>query len=165
MLIHVRCIACCVLMAGAPAFGQAVSGSLLGVVTDNSDSSVPGATVSILEVNTGVSRMANTSESGNYVFPDLAPGTYTVAAPRKERTGLLQMVIPPIEAIATVDVSTSNFEAELGRAIGAVTNVILKSGTNTFHGAGYEFLKNSALNARNFFDPAIGHVAYNYFGG
>jgi hypothetical protein len=82
-----------------------------------------------------------------------------------ERTGLLQVLVPPVEAIQVVDVSTSNFEAELGRAAGANTNVMLKSGTNEFHGAGYEFLRNSAMNARNFFDPSVGHLAYNYFGG
>src|SRR5205807_3836565 len=70
-----------------------------------------------------------------------------------------------IEAIQTVDVSTSNFEAELGRASGANTNVILKSGTNQFHGGAYEFLRNSELNARSFFDTSVGHLAYNYFGG
>ena len=43
--------------------------------------------------------------------------------------------------------------------------MILKSGTNEFHGAAYEFLHNSDLNARNFFDASVGHLAYNYFGG
>jgi Carboxypeptidase regulatory-like domain len=62
-----------------------------------------------------------------------------------ERTGLLQVYIPPIEAIQTVDVTTSNFDAELGRADGAVTNVILKSGSNEFHGAAYEINRISAL--------------------
>ncbi|MDQ1468894.1 MAG: hypothetical protein QOJ99_374, partial [Bryobacterales bacterium] len=82
-----------------------------------------------------------------------------------ERTGLLQVLVPPIEAIQTVDVSTSNFNAELGRASGAVTNVILKSGSNTLHGGLYEFMQNSRLNARNFFDASVGHRVYNYFGG
>src|SRR6266566_4876118 len=82
-----------------------------------------------------------------------------------ERTGLLQILIPPLEAIQTVDVSTSNYDAELGRASGAVTNVILKSGTNNYHGALYEFARNSYFNARNFFDKSVGHLAYNYFGG
>jgi len=82
-----------------------------------------------------------------------------------ERTGLLQIIVPPIEAIQTVDVSTSNFEAELGRASGAVTNVILKSGGNQIHGSAYEFFQNSDLNARSFFNPSVGHLAYNYFGG
>ncbi len=82
-----------------------------------------------------------------------------------ERTGLLQYLVPPLEAIQTVDVTTSNFEAELGRAAGAVTNVILKSGTNSVHGAAYEFFQNTALNARNFFDARVGAIRYNYFGG
>jgi hypothetical protein len=82
-----------------------------------------------------------------------------------ERTGLLQVLIPPIEAIQTVDVSTSNHDAELGRASGAVTNVILKSGTNQLHGSAYEFLQNSAFDARSFFAPSLGHQAYNYYGG
>ena len=82
-----------------------------------------------------------------------------------ERTGLLQIYVPPVEAIETVDVATSNFEAELGRASGANTNVVLKSGTNQLHGAAYEFLRNNVLNARNFFDKSVGHLAYNYIGG
>jgi hypothetical protein len=82
-----------------------------------------------------------------------------------ERTGLLQIVIPPAEAIASVDISTNNFEAELGRATGAVTNVTLKSGTNQFHGSAFEFLQNSAVNARSYFGGPLGHLSYNYFGG
>src|SRR5438105_4073862 len=86
-----------------------------------------------------------------------------------ERTGLLQIYIPPAEAIQTVDVSTSNYTAEFGRAGGAVTNVILKSGTNDFHGAAYEFNRISALAAVPFFqDTRITPKApttYNYYGG
>jgi len=82
-----------------------------------------------------------------------------------ERTGLLQVLIPPQEAIQTVDVSTSNFEAELGRATGGVTNVFLKSGSNQFRGELYEFNRVSALSTRNFYDAARSHFTYNYFGG
>ncbi len=82
-----------------------------------------------------------------------------------ERTGLLQVLIPPQEAIQTVDISTSNFEAELGRATGGVINVFLKSGTNQIHGSAYEFNRVSALAARNWYDTARGHFTYNYFGG
>src|SRR5260370_33713723 len=80
-----------------------------------------------------------------------------------ERTGLLQTLIPPLEAIQTVDVSTSNYDAELGRASGAVVNVILKSGANNYHGAAYEFVRNNYFNPRNYFDQSVGHIAYNYF--
>src|SRR2546427_2596925 len=83
-----------------------------------------------------------------------------------ERTGLLQIYIPPAEAIQTVDVSTSNYAAEFGRAGGAVTNVILKSGTNAFHGAAYEFNRISALAAKPFFQTlAKAPTTYNYYGG
>jgi hypothetical protein len=81
------------------------------------------------------------------------------------RTGLLTMLIPPIEALQNVDVATSNYEAELGRAGGAVTNVILKSGTNNFHGGAYEFHNNNHLNARETFQPSKPVTTYNYFGG
>src|SRR6266566_7565445 len=86
-----------------------------------------------------------------------------------ERTGLLQIYIPPAEAIQTVDVSTSNYTAEFGRAGGAVTNVILKSGTNDFHGAAYEFNRISALAAVPFFQNTSvtpkASTTYNYYGG
>ena len=82
-----------------------------------------------------------------------------------ERTGLLQILITPAEAIQTVNISTTNHDPELGRATGAVTNVTIKSGTNLYHGSAYEFLQNSALDARAFFNPSVGHLAYNYFGG
>ena len=263
--------------------GQAVNATLLGTVTDSSGAPVANAKVLLTETNTGIIHNSQTNESGNYVLPDLPPGTYSVTAElagfkrasrvgidvivnttqrvdlvlqpgnvsetvtveaetailqteradtgRKletvltenlplgtnrnyqnllnivpgttratfqhsqffnassslqtevngqlrmgnnyqiegiddnERTGLLQILVPPLEAIQTVDVSTSNYDAELGRASGAVTNVILKSGTNSYHGAAYEFARNSYFNARNFFDPSVGHLAYNYFGG
>jgi len=54
-----------------------------------------------------------------------------------ERTGLLQILIPPAESIQQVSVSTTNHDPELGRASGAVSNWILKSGTNSYHGQAY----------------------------
>lgn len=82
-----------------------------------------------------------------------------------ERTGLLQILIPPAEAIQTVDVSTNNYEPELGRSVGAITNVTLKSGTNAFHGSAFEYIQNNAVNARSYFSGPLGHLSYNYFGG
>jgi len=82
-----------------------------------------------------------------------------------EKTGLLQILISPAEAIQTVSVSTTNHDPELGRSTGAVVNVMIKSGTNNFHGSAYEFLQNSAFDARSYFNPSVGHLAYNYFGG
>ncbi len=81
------------------------------------------------------------------------------------RTGLLTVLIPPIEALQTVDITTSNYEAELGRAGGAVTNVTLKSGANDLHGSLYEFNRVSALYARRTDLSTKPRVVYNYFGG
>jgi hypothetical protein len=83
-----------------------------------------------------------------------------------ERTGLLQVYIPPAAALQTVDVETSNYAPEFGRAAGAVTNVILKSGTNSFHGSAYEFNQVSALQSRNYFNNTgvFPRDTYNYYG-
>jgi hypothetical protein len=78
-----------------------------------------------------------------------------------ERTGLLWLPIPPIAAIQILDTPTSSFDAEMGRATGTVTNVVVKSDKNAFSGA-YEVLQNSDLNACSLSNPP---VAYNYVGG
>jgi hypothetical protein len=59
-----------------------------------------------------------------------------------------------VDAIREFSVLTTNYSAEYGRTAGGVVNAITRSGTNTFHGGVYEFLRNSALDARNFFDGA-----------
>ena len=82
-----------------------------------------------------------------------------------ERTGLLQVYVPALEALQAIDISTSNFEASLGRATGAVTNAIIKSGTNSYHGQAYWFNRVSALSARPFYDPVRSHYVFNYVGG
>jgi len=59
--------------------------------------------------------------------------------------------VPSVEAVETVNVVSNSFDAEQGMAGGAAMNVSIKSGTNQFHGAGWEFHTNSALKARNYF--------------
>ena len=60
-------------------------------------------------------------------------------------------VIPPIDAIAEFKVQTSNYSAEFGNGAGALVNMATKSGTNQLHGSAYEFLRNSRLDAADFF--------------
>jgi Carboxypeptidase regulatory-like domain/TonB-dependent Receptor Plug Domain len=60
--------------------------------------------------------------------------------------------ILPIDAVAEVNV-LSNFEPEYGRNAGAVVNIVTKSGANKIHGTAGEYFRNSALDARNYFDP------------
>jgi len=281
------CSICTIILLAAfsagTAFSQAVSATLLGTVTDASGAVVANAKVTLTETNTGVNRSTITNQSGNYTYPNLPPGRYSVSVempgfkkevrpgtdlavdstarvdvqlepgnvsetievtaetavlktdradisttvdavqieelpnlfngnyqlmlslvpgvsepteqhsqffntsssvqmnaygqPRmsnnyqiegidnNERTGLLQVMIPPKEAIQQVNVSTSNHDPELGRGTGAVSNVVLKSGSNSYHGAAYWNLQNSALDARTFFNPSVGHIAYNQVGG
>jgi len=269
-------------LMGYLAFGQAVTGSLVGTVTDSTEAVIPGAKVTITEVNTGFQRQGVANQSGNYAFGNLPPGIYRVEVevpgfkkgvrdgvevlvnstaranlqlepgeitqsievvdetpmlqtdradvgrkietqviadmplqmnrnfqgllnlvpgasrtyrPHSEffnpqdslstrvngqsrlannvqfegidnnhRTGLLTALIPPIEALQTVDITTSNYDAELGRAGGAVVNITLKSGTNEFHGSAFEFNRVSRLAAIRPFATTKAPTTFNQFG-
>jgi len=79
--------------------------------------------------------------------------------------GNLTALVPPAEAIQTVDISTSNFDPEFGNAGGAVTNVTLRSGSNNFHGSAFHFHRNENIQARNTFAVSKAPTVYNQFGG
>ncbi len=265
------CLPAALLVGALPtdAAAQAVAGTLLGNVRDESAAAVPGTTVTAVEVNTNISRTAVSNETGYYIFSNLKDGTYrveaelqgfkkfvregvkvdvnttvrvdvslgvgdltetvTVAAEtpalqtdrtdtgriieakqvaemplgfnrnfqgilvtvpgttrpfrphsqffnsqdslstqvngqsrlannvqiegldNNHRTGLLTVLIPPIDALETVSVSTSNYDAEFGRSGGAVTNVTLKSGTNDLRGSVYFNGNTESTNASDYF--------------
>ncbi|MBS1828218.1 MAG: carboxypeptidase regulatory-like domain-containing protein [Acidobacteria bacterium] len=63
-----------------------------------------------------------------------------------------ETVQPSVDAIQEFKISTNSFSAEYGRATGAVVNATIKSGSNDLHGTVFEFLRNEALDAKNFFD-------------
>ena len=244
-------VALCAVPSTAAA--QAVSGTLLGNITDSSGGAVPGATITATDADTSVGRSVVSNESGRYIFSSLVNGRYTVTAelqgfkkvvrtnvkvdvnttvridmalevgamtesvtvsietpvlqtdrtdtgrlieskaitdlpltfnrnfqsllitvpgstrPHREhsqffnsqdslrfevngqagmasntlieglddnhKTGLLQVIIPAADALETVSVTTSNYDAEFGRSGGAITNVTIKSGTNNFKGS------------------------------
>jgi hypothetical protein len=70
-----------------------------------------------------------------------------------------------VDAVEQFSVLGSNYPAGYGRTSGGVINAVTRSGTNAFHGDVYEFLRNSALDARNFFDAKIPPFKRNQFGG
>jgi len=76
---------------------------------------------------------------------------------------------PQIESVQEFRVQTSNFSAEYANAAGAVINIVTKGGTNEFHGSLFEYLRNDAFAANNFFSNLSGArkpvLRYNQFGG
>jgi Carboxypeptidase regulatory-like domain len=74
-------------------------------------------------------------------------------------------IIPNLDSIAEFRILTGNVNAESGEYSGGQINVVTKSGTNEFHGNAFEFLRNTDLDARNFFSPARGIFQQNQFGG
>src|SRR5271154_6859397 len=279
--LHVGALVCLAILFfafGPSASAQTFRGTILGTVTDSSGASVVGATVTIKNTGTGLTRTVTTAEDGSYSVPELPIGNYNVTVtltgfksgvvnalavdvstlvradvalqagdiaqqievqgdtlPQVDTTedtlgGIIQsrvvtnlpvngrdytkliFLVPgvtgspdqitdspgsfgvfsvngargrsnnylldgtdmndgyrndpaineggvfgtpatilPIEAIAEVRVG-SNFEAEYGRSAGAAINIVTKSGTNAFHGTGFDFFRNTALNARNYFN-------------
>jgi carboxypeptidase family protein len=262
-------VAAALCLVPSSASAQAVTGTLLGNITDSSGGAVPGVTVTATEVQTNVARTAVTNESGFYLFSSLQNGKYTVSAelqgfkkvvrenvqvdvnttirvdmalevggmnetvsvtaespllqtdrtdtgrlieskmvedipltfnrnfqgllvtvpgatrPHRDhsaffnsqdslstevngqsrlanntmieglddnqKTGLLQVIIPAADALETVSVTTSNYDAEFGRSGGAITNVTIKSGTNNYKGTAFVFGNTDATNAGDYF--------------
>jgi len=66
------------------------------------------------------------------------------------------VVLPPPDAISEFKVQTTDFEAQYGRAGGAILNATIKSGTNQIHGSGWEFFRNDKLDAADFFEDEGG---------
>ena len=289
------------LMNGTNANAQTFRGQILGTITDASGSAVPGATITIKNLDTGLVRTVTTTDDGGYSVPELPIGNYTVTVEKPGfKSGVVSgirvevssekradVVLHPGEVTLTVEVSASelplvestsntlggiveskivttlpvngrdyqkllflvpgvtgspdqitdspgsfgifsvngargrannflldgtdmndgyrndpaineagvfgtpatilpvesiaelhlasNFEAEYGRSAGAVVNIVTKSGGNQLHGAFFEFFRNNALDARNYFnernDPSSGNFIKqnpfhdNQFGG
>src|SRR5580698_6762959 len=82
-----------------------------------------------------------------------------------EQDNNLTAIVLPADAIAGVDVSTSAYDPEIGRAGAAAVNVIMKSGSNSFHGSLFEYHNDSDLQSRNVFATSVPHGVHNQFGG
>jgi Carboxypeptidase regulatory-like domain/TonB-dependent Receptor Plug Domain/TonB dependent receptor len=116
---------------------------------------VPGVRRNLLENTTDSSRDASfdvngqRSEFNNFLLDGLDNNAYGTS-----NQGFSNQVIPPSpDAISEFRVETDNYSAEYGRSAGAVVNVSIRSGTNKFHGKGYEYLRNTIFNAIGPFTP------------
>jgi Carboxypeptidase regulatory-like domain/TonB dependent receptor len=109
---------------------------------------------------------------------DLNPGTISINGQREfanafivngsdaeEDVNMGTAIIPNLDSIAQFRILTSNFDAEYGEFSGGQINVVTKSGSNAFHGDLFEFLRNTDLDARNYFSPTRGAFIQNQFGG
>jgi hypothetical protein len=91
---------------------------------------------------------------------------YTSASEINSTPGGTSGQLLGVDAVREFSVVTDAYGAEYGKRPGAQINIVTASGTNSLHGDVYEFLRNSALDARNFFDlPQIPHFERNVFGG
>jgi hypothetical protein len=72
---------------------------------------------------------------------------------------------PNPDSVQEFNLQSSNFSADYGNAAGGIVNIVTRSGTNEIHGTAFEFLRNGAVNARNFFAPRHDGLKRNQFGG
>lgn len=110
-----------------------------GAVSAGEQNSAAGSPQRSISFNVnGVSRLQNNTriDGASVIYPWLPTNT---------------AYVPPAEGIQAVNIVTNSFDAEQGLAGGAAINVIIRSGTNDFHGAGWVYDTNSALRARNYF--------------
>jgi hypothetical protein len=109
---------------------------------------------------------------------DLNPGTISINGQREfansfvlngsdveEDVNMGAAIVPNLDSIAEFRILTSSFDAEYGEFSGGQIHVVTKSGTNAFHGDVFEFLRNTDLDARNYFSPTRGAFDQNQFGG
>jgi hypothetical protein len=72
---------------------------------------------------------------------------------------------PPVDAIAEFRILTHTANAEFGHSTGSTTNIVTRSGTNSFHGSLWEFLRNDAFDAKSFFAQSVEPLKRNQYGG
>jgi Carboxypeptidase regulatory-like domain len=109
---------------------------------------------------------------------DLNAGNVSIDGQRESSNGFLvngidvkehmnggTSIVPNLDAIDEFRVLTNNFDPEYGNYNGGMVTVITKSGSDRFHGDGFEFLRNTLLDARGYFDPSRPDFRQNQFGG
>ncbi len=161
------------------------SGTIKGVVDQQRIVELPlngrnAATLVNLVAGTVDLMAGNARGSGDAIQGGTYPGGQAISANGARSDGLNYLLdggnnrdpytnvndpFPNPDALQEFVVQTNNYGAEHGRASGAIVSVVTKSGTNELHGSAFEFLRNEALNARNFFSPGADILKRHQFGG
>ncbi|HZT69053.1 MAG TPA: carboxypeptidase regulatory-like domain-containing protein [Terriglobia bacterium] len=137
----------------------------------------------VIPVTSGLSggmggQFTSTGFAIQQVSGDLNAGNLSVNGMREADNGFLlngatvqeaafsgTAAIPNLDSIQEFKIITNSYDAEYGNYSGGQINVTTKSGTNEFHGSAFEFLRNTALDAKGFFDKTRGVFQQNQFGG
>ena len=165
------------------------------VITDTKITAVPlnyRSYTDLLSLQPGVAPASSGAASSNPVSGNLNPGSISISGQRESANGfminganaeenfyMVSGIIPNLDSIAEFRILTNNADAEFGNYSGGLVNVITKSGTNRLHGSGFEFVRNTSLDSRNFYSynqtnpftgavipgSAIGAFHQNQFGG
>ena len=157
--------------------GDVIEGSTITSVPLNGRSYID-----LLALQPGVSPYTGDDTAGGTVAApisgNLTNGTQSINGGRPEANGFMvngadaeeglhngAALIPNLDSIAEFRIITNNFNAEYGNYSGGQINVVTKSGNNQYHGAVFDFLRNTDLDARNYFSPTRGVFIQNQFGG
>jgi hypothetical protein len=111
-------------------------------------------------VGTQISIGGTRPQQNNYRLDGITTNDYSGAGPGGALGGTLG-----VDAIQEFTVVTSNASSDYGRTSGGVVSAVTRQGTNRFHGSGYEFIRNSALDAKNYFSTTSAPFKRNQFGG
>ncbi len=109
---------------------------------------------------------------------ELNPGNQSISGQREDANGFLvnggdvkelmnggTLIVPDLDSIAEFRILTNNFDAQYGNYSGGIVNVVTRSGGSQWHGSAFEFLRNTALDAKSPTDPAREAYRQNQFGG
>jgi hypothetical protein len=157
--------------------GEVIEGSKMTSVPLNGRSYID-----LLALQPGVSPYQNLDTTSGVgattVSGDITNGTQSVNGGRLGSNGFMvngadaeegvhngAALIPNLDSISEFRILTNNFNAEYGNFSGGQINVVTKSGTNQFHGDVFDFLRNTDLDARNYFSATRGVFIQNQFGG
>src|SRR5205809_767743 len=220
--IFVTAIVALIALPTCLVFAQLPTGTILGVVKDSSGAVIPGANVTISNVDTSLTRIEASTEDGSYRFPALPVGHYLLEVMKEgfsalSRTGItlevgqeatIELILEvgsPVQTVTVAEeaplVQTSNSTlggvvderqvsdlplngrnlialtlmqpgvtqttvipaTTIGNVLATGVTIVSKGGTNQFHGDAFDYLRNDALDARNYFD-ALDNLNFNGFG-